>query len=575
MPVKPANAEYVCSWYNRLLTQRATWEAIWQDLADYLTPNKPSIITRRSPGAKTTDRLFEGTGEKSLRRLSANMHGSLTSSSLKWFSLKMRDNTLGQSRNVRMWLEDDVNRMLNAFNQSNFGSEGQELYVDLGGFGTGSMFTEEVTPERSGVFGGLRFTALPIGSYVIDEDPFGQVDVLMRSMKKSARSLLMQFPDAPFPEDIKKAAEAQKDVFYEVIHAIYPREGGASTPRTDARELKYASCYVLRKEKLLLKESGFHEFPTPTPRWSKMTGEVWGRGPGHLALPDVKTLNRLVELSLKAAAKAVDPPLMVAHDGIMGGVIRLNPAGITYVRDTESSIKTLPIGTKWDVIKFEMSELQQAIREAFNVDNLTLKERPQMTAEEVRARIEQMQKDIGPTLGRIETEFLNPLISRVFNMMFRSGALLPPPQEVLNAMAQNAGDIDIVFTGQMAKNQRIGEVYAIRQAYELATVVATARAALPGVDDVFDADENLSAAALILGVPEKGVRDPKKVAAIREDRAAADAEAAQVAQDRQDAGTMKDMATAEEKMAGPGRRRITMPPPQDEAAMLSAGGMME
>ncbi len=572
MPIQPANPEYVCSWYNRLLTARAPWEAIWQDLADYLTPNKSSVITKRSPGSKTTERLFEGTGEKSLRRLSANMHGSLTSASLKWFSLKMRDNSLNLSRNVRLWLEDDVNRMLNAFNQSNFGSEGQELYVDLGGFGTGSMFVEEVEPERIGVFGGLRFTALPIGTFVIDEDPYGRVDVLMRSMQKSARNLITQFPDAPFPDDIKRAADAQKDIFFEVIHAIYPREGGVSTPSTEGKKLKYASCHVLRKNKIILKESGYHEFPAPTPRWSKMAGETWGRGPGHLAIPDVKTINRLVELSLKAAAKAVDPPMMVANDGILSGVVRLNPAAITYVRDTEKSIKPIPLGAQWDVIKFEMAELQQSIREAFNVDNLTLKERPQMTAEEVRARIEQMQKDIGPTLGRIETEFLNPLISRVFNMMFRAGALLPPPQEIINAMAQNAGDIDIVFTGQMAKNQRIGEVYAIRQAYELATVVATARAALPGVDDVYDADENLTAAALILGVPEKGVRDPKKVAAIRQDRAEQEAEAAQIANDRQDAGTMKDMAVAQEK--GFGNRRITMPQ-IDEASMIAAGGMSE
>ena len=46
-----------------------------------------------------------------------------------------------------MWLEDSVNRMLNTFNQSNFGSECQELYVDIGGFGTGSLFTEEVVAE--------------------------------------------------------------------------------------------------------------------------------------------------------------------------------------------------------------------------------------------------------------------------------------------------------------------------------------------------------------------------------------------------------------------------------------------
>ncbi len=569
MAIKPADPKYLANWYGRLLTARSPWEAMWQDLANYLTPNKSLIVTKRSPGSKTTDLVFDGTGERSLRRLAANMHGSLTSASLKWFSLKMRDNNLNSYKTTRLYLEDTVNRMLNTFNQSNFGSEGQELYIDLGGFGTGSLFTEEVEPERSGVFGGIRVTALPMGGYVIDEDPYGRVDVLMRSITLTARNLLARFPDAQFPDDIKRRADEPKDTSYEVIHAIYPREEGIDSLKADATELKYASVYFLLKDKLLLKESGFHEFPAPTPRWSKIAGEKWGRGPGHLALPDVKTLNRLVELSLKACAKAVDPPLMVSHDGVMGGVVRLNPTGITYVKDVEKSIAPIPLGTKWEVVKMEVQQLQQSIRESFNVDNLTLKDRPQMTAEEVRARIEQMQKDIGPTLGRIETEFLNPLIARVFNMMFRAKALLPPPQEILNAMAQNAGDIDIVFTGQMAKNQRIGEVYAIRQVYDLATAMATARAALPGVDDVLDADVNLAEAATILGVPEKGIRDPKEVDAIRQDRAAQQEQAARVAQDRQDAGTVKDLAAAQEKMGGDG---TGMPEPSDEAAMLAAGG---
>lgn len=565
MPTAPANAEYTIAWYKRLLGVRATWEPLWQDLASYLTPNKSMILTRKTPGSKTTELVFDGTGERSLRRASSNMHGSLTSASLKWFALKMRDNDLNKYKTVRIYLEDTVNRMLNTFNQSNFGSECQELYIDLGGFGTGSLFTEEIDPSPGQKFGGLRVTALPMGSYVIDEDPYGRVDVLMRSIQKTARNLVEQFPDAPIPDDIKRKAEEQKDTSYEVIHAIYPRKGGKSTPKTVEKDLAYASCYILMKDKVLLKESGFHEFPAPTPRWSKVAGETWGRGPGHLALPDVKTLNRLVELSLKAAAKAVDPPLMVAHDGIFGGVIRLNPSGITYVKDTEKSIAPIPLGTKWDVVKMEIAQLQQSIRESFNVDNLTLKDRPQMTAEEVRARIEQMQKDIGPTLGRIETEFLNPLIGRVFNMMFRAKALLPPPQEILNAMAQNAGDIDVEFTGQMAKNQRIGEVYAIRQTYDLATAIATARAALPGVDDSLDADKALTIAGTILGVPEEMIRDKKEVGAIREDRAAQEEEAARVAKDAQDASTVKNLAQAEATMPGGGMMT------GEEESMLAAG----
>jgi hypothetical protein len=94
------------------------------------------------------------------------------------------------------------------------------------------------------------------------------------------------------------------------------------------------------------------------------------------------------------------------------------------------------------------------------------------------------------------------------------------------------------------------------------------------VDDVIDADKALTTAATILGMPEDSIRDPKQVAAIREDRAAQQAKADQVAQDRQDAGTIKDLSVADKNAppaAAPGQRVIT---PQDEASMMAQEGGM-
>ena len=51
-----------------------------------------------------------------------------------------------------------------------------------------------------------------------------------------------------------------------------------------------------------------------------------------------------------------------------------------------------------------------------------------MTATEVQVRYELMQRLLGPTLGRFQSEFLNPLIERVFGIMFRANAFLPAPE---------------------------------------------------------------------------------------------------------------------------------------------------
>ena len=85
---------------------------------------------------------------------------------------------------------------------------------------------------------------------------------------------------------------------------------------------------------------------------------------------------------------------------------------------------------------------------------------------------------------------------------------------------------------------------AIERIYQFITPIATVS---PGVLDILDHDENVRAACDVLGMPVKGVREDKVVKKIRADRGAAEADAAQVDADRQDAGTVKDLAAAENK----------------------------
>jgi hypothetical protein len=307
--------------------------------------------------------------------------------------------------------------------------------------------------------------------------------------------------------------------------------------------LAWASIYISKKHKAILSEGGYHEFPVMVPRWSKCSGETYGRGPGHEVIPDVKTLNKAIELSLKAFGKAIDPPMTALHDGIVGGEVRLMAGGITYVTDKDA-LSPVELGSKWDVVKFKTEDIRDAVNKSFLADHITLKDSPAMTAEEVRTRSEMMIKLLGPTLGRIETEFLNPFIQRVFNMMLRAKAIDPPPSEVVEAIRNDRGQIDVEYTGPLAKGQRIQEVYAIERIYQFITPIATVA---PGVLDILDHDENVRAACDVLGMPVKGVRDQKAVVKIRTDRATAEADAADVADDRQDAGAVKDLAAAENK----------------------------
>ena len=145
-----------------------------------------------------------------------------------------------------------------------------------------------------------------------------------------------------------------------------------------------------------------------------------------MARADIRTLNAAKLFELRAWEKTIDPPTLASYNGIIGD-LRLDPGGLTYVRDI-NGIKPMENGTQWQVSQIKSSELIVNIRRAFFNDQLQLHEGPNMTATEVRARMELMQQILGPVVGRLQSEFLNPLLQRVFMVMFRACLFKDPPR---------------------------------------------------------------------------------------------------------------------------------------------------
>ena len=174
--------------------------------------------------------------------------------------------------------------------------------------------------------------------------------------------------------------------------------------------------------------SGFQEFPYIVPRFLKATGEVMGRSPAMVALPDVKMINLMSKTIIQAAQKQIDPPLLVPDDGFLLP-IRTQPGGLNFFRSgTRDTITPLNTGANIP-IGLQMEEQRRgAIRSAFYVDQLLSAATPNMTATEVVQRQEERMRVIGPVLGRLMNEMLRPMIDRVFALMLRNDMLAVPPE---------------------------------------------------------------------------------------------------------------------------------------------------
>jgi hypothetical protein len=165
-----------------------------------------------------------------------------------------------------------------------------------------------------------------------------------------------------------------------------------------------------------------------------------------------------------------------------------------------------------------------------------------MTATEVQVRYELMQRLLGPTLGRFQSEFLNPLIERSFGIMLRAGALRQPPEIIQETK------MDIEYVGPLARSQRMEEANAIDRLYQLAMNIAQID---PAIMDNINHDEAIRMRAKLLGVPNSVLNGKDDVEEKREAQQAAAAQQQAAMAQQQQAEVAKTQAQASEIVANP------------------------
>ena len=398
----------------------------------------------------------------------------------------------------------------NKFNESNFNTEIAKGYQSFVSLANMAIFFEENDTD------GFRFTALHIGLVAWAENKDGLVDTIYRKFSLSARQAVEKWGDG-LNVAIIKALDKEPDKEFSFLHCIQPRDPSDIQLNefglAPGNKRPIASIYIDTSHHEKVEESGYYEFPVLVARWSLMPTEKYGRGPGHYALPDTRTLNRLKLRGLEAIDLQVRPPMFVNQRDIFGQ-LDIRPGSLSIVKD-HKGIREFVSQARSDILQFSLEDLKTSIKSIFFLDKLLLPPRTEtgeMTAFEVSQRIEQMQRVLGPTLSRLNNELLNPLVTRAFKLMLRNGAL----PEIPEILQERGIDIEIVFVNQLARAQQIQDVNTIQQWVQGLAQIAQLD---PTVVDMVNADGIAKHTAKVLGVPEIAVQNDDVVAQTRQQRA--------------------------------------------------------
>ena len=348
---------------DHLAADRSGWEREWRDLADYCLPTasramsmsgtKGSSFDRMVDGPPSRDaarRRFDSTALTAIDRLAAGMESLVTPQSEKWHGLELDDPLAPEATDEeKQWFERVRDKMfaIRYEPRAGFVAANQKAIRSTITFGTGVTYVE----ESFGAHGSdprampALYRHIPLSQAYIGVNAQGEPDTLHRRFSMSARQAVQRF-EGRVSSKITEAADDPKrcEQHFGFVHAVQPREE-AGRSGTTTRGAAFASYYVELDTKHLIGEGGFFEFPYIIYYWLQSDESAYGESPAMLALDDIRGLNVTRKTALRAMQQWVDPPIAVAHDGVMNRP-NLNPRAVNFgAIDNQGRNKIQPILT--------------------------------------------------------------------------------------------------------------------------------------------------------------------------------------------------------------------------------------
>lgn len=522
----------VSSFYEAAKQERADWETEWKDISEFLLPGRGRYGDTKPDKRKLySSSIINSIATDALNVLISGMHGGLTSPALPWFRLSWKQPEIEQFEPLKAWLQQCNDRMHQALQFSNFYSVIAAFYEEYCGFGTGCIYVGEDTYDEAVP---ARWELLTAGEYAFSLDATGKVNSFFRMAFMSPQQLVDTFGDK-VSATVKKYVDddlADKNKPFVAVLEMLEYKPYMGKPIT-----RYVYEYNTRKDKEsreYLQKTGFFEFPYLIARWSTIGSDIYGIGPGSRALPDVRRLQEMEAAFLMAVHKTVEPPVMAPV--YMKGKLRTLPGAENYYRNPNEVVKEL-YQVRFDLpgVTHAIERVEHRIQANFYNDIfLTAARDPNATpykAAEVAAREQEKMLRLGPVIERLQHEFFQPLIERLFNIMLRKEMfeLLDPK------LAEIAGEYKIALISPLAAAQRGVALQGINSF--LAFIGGAAQFDQEVLDNV-DVDEAARVYADITGVNIGVLRPMEEVQARRQARQRAMAEA----QAKQEAMAMAQVA---------------------------------
>ena len=545
-----------------LTERKRPWNIHFQRLAEAFLTRKRSFTSTISPGEFLYDDVFDNTGEHAAFTAASVFLSMLWPDSSRTFELKAVRELKGKpgvekyfrfcTEQQRRYMDAPRAGLLIAL---------QEFEIDMQIFGTAGVGAFDGPDESTPVV----FEAWGIKEMCISENAQGFVDQIYTLWPYTVRQMLEEYgKENVHPDVVKAYSEGRGEEKMEVLKIIEPRPIVDQKPDTGVRGMPIRTVHIDVKNRVIMRESGYAEFPVAVGRMIKTIGEEMGRSPAMTALPDAGSLNALKEAVIVASEKQLDPPLAVLDDGRLGGGVIDTSAGALNVFNASGRLTgdkpVFPLFTVGEMQSAEKLEekFKEAIMQAFSLDRLLdLNNQTQMTAYETSVRNRMRGEALGAMFARQKMEVFTPLIERSFNILFRKGYFgpeaygedIPADVQAFIEAGKDVYEVEFISPAQrFMQSEKLQGIYETAEFFSKMSVVP----GMEAIADNLDLDETADFVVKYSGAPIAVLRTDADRDAIREGRRQAQEAQAKLAAAQQVSEVARNAGQAQMAFQGGG-----------------------
>lgn len=439
-------------------SKKDEFQQLYQDAYEFALPQRQlyGVWEGGATGSKKMQRVFDSTAINSTQRFANRLQSVVFPPQRKWAKLEAgSDIPADRKQQAQAVLEVYQDKMFTMLNQSNFDIAMGEFLLDLA-VGTACMMVQpgdDIQP--------LNFIPVPLFLVSYEEGANGQVDNVYRRMRMKGESIQRQWPDAEIPQDIQRRIEQKPTDDIELLEAtIYDHKRGDYCYHVIDKVTKQELVYRRRKMS-----------PWVISRYMKVAGEIYGRGPLMTALPDIKTLNKTIELMLKNASLAVAGVYTAADDGVLNpNTVKIVPGAIIPVARNGGSqgpaLLALPRSGDFNVSQLIIADMRGNIKKILLDESLPPDNMSARSATEIVERMKELAQNLGSAFGRLINETMIPITSKILEVMDERGMIDMP-------LRVNGLEVKVTPVAPLAMAQNMEEVNSIMQFMQLSQNLGT------------------------------------------------------------------------------------------------------